>query len=112
LAFEKIDMMQNRINLKLTTFIAEMTDTKNHSELMVVASKIVDLDGRCDSTNLTDAEIWEAALGIVRRQQYEKVGQTGYRKLVGDSGALPAMLLAVGVAACVFLVARWLVGKS
>jgi hypothetical protein len=45
LVFEKIDMMQNRINLKLTTLIAEMTDAKNHSELMVIASKIVDLDG-------------------------------------------------------------------
>ena len=79
---------------------------------MVIASKIVDLDGRCDSANLTDAELWEAALEIVRRQQYEEVRQTGYRKLVGDiSGAVLAMLLAVWVAACVFLVARWLVGK-
>jgi hypothetical protein len=90
----------------LTTLIAEMIDTKNHLELIVIASKVVDLDGRCDSANLNDAEIWETALEIVRRQQYEKVGQRGYRKLVGDSGALPAMLLAVGVAACVFLVAR------
>jgi hypothetical protein len=113
LAFEKIDMMQNRINLKLTTLIAEMTDTKNHSELMVIASKIVDLDGRCDSAKLTDAEIWEAALEIVRRQQYEEVRQTGYRKPVGDkSGAVLAMLLAVWVAVCVFLVVRWLVGMS
>ncbi len=106
-------MMQDRINLKLTMLIAEMTDSKNHSELMVIASKIVDFDGRYDSANLTDAEIWEAALGIVRRQQWEEVRQTGYRKLVGDkSGAVLAMLLAVWVAACVFLVARWLVGKS
>ncbi|HEY8097657.1 MAG TPA: hypothetical protein VIE65_16430 [Methylobacter sp.] len=105
-------MMQNRINLKLITLIAEMIDTKNHSELMIVARKIVDLDGRCDSTNLTDAEIWEAALEIVRRQQYEKVGQTGYLKLVGGGGSLPATLLAVGFAACVFLVARWLLEKS
>jgi|SRR5664279_1520496 len=106
-------MMQNRVNLKLTTLIAEMTDTKNHLELMVIASKIVDLDGRCDSANLTDAELWEAALEIVRRQQYEEVRQTGYRKLVGDiSGAVLAILLAVWIAACVYLVAQWLVGKS
>lgn len=105
-------MMQNRINLKLIALIAEMIDTKNHSELMIVARKIVDLDGRCDSTNLTDAEIWEAALEIVRQHQHEEVRQTGYRKLVGNiSGAMLAMLLAVWVAACAFLVARWLVGK-
>jgi hypothetical protein len=36
-------MMQNRIKLKLTILFAEMIDTKDDSELMVVASKIVDL---------------------------------------------------------------------
>jgi hypothetical protein len=77
--FEKIEMMQNRIDLKLTILIAEMTDAKNHSELVVVASKIVDLDGRYDSANLTDAEILDAALEIVRRQQRGEVRQTGYR---------------------------------
>jgi len=105
-------MMQNRINLKLTTLIAEMTDTKNHLELMVIASKIVDLDGRCDSANLTDAEILEAALEIVRRQQREEGCQAGYRTPIGGMNeAVRPVALAVGVAACVFLVARWLMGK-
>jgi hypothetical protein len=36
-------MMQNRINLKLTILFGEMIDTKNDSELMVVANNLVDL---------------------------------------------------------------------
>jgi hypothetical protein len=105
-------MMQNRIDPKLTMLIAEMTDAKNDSELVDIARKIVDLDARLDSADLTDAEIWDAALEMVRRQQRGAVRQAGYRKPVGGMiGAVLLVLLAVGVSACVFLVTWWLLGK-
>jgi hypothetical protein len=106
-------MVQNRIGLKLAALIAEMTDTKNHSELMVIASKIVDLYGRCDSANLTDAEIWEAALEIVRRQQYGGGTTNRLSKAGGRYDRSGDRYVARRLGRClVYLVARWLVGKS
>ncbi len=92
--------------------IAEMIDAKNDSELLDVARKIVDLDGQRDSADLTDAEILDTALEIVRRQQREEGRQAGYRTPIGGmNGAVRPVALAVGITACVFLIARWLAGK-